>query len=146
MLEELSKRDLEWRVMAFKICKCKMLADDLVNDMYLRLHNREIATDYYVYRTMKGLYQDMFRKKEYKDTVSINDFHYLEHDQDETTEKRYELLEMLKSVSWFEREVLLQTSEKSLRKCEEDSGVSYQVYNYHKQKGLKKLRKKYGNE
>ena len=122
-----------------------MIADDLVNDMYIRLQNKEVATDYYVYRTMKGLYQDMFRKKEYKDTVSINEFHYLEHEENDNTEKRFELIEMLKSVSWFEREVLLQTSEKSLRECENETGVSYQVYHRYRQKGLKKLRKKYGN-
>ena len=56
----------------------------------------------------------------------------------------FKLLEIIQDVSFFEREVLLQTHEKSLRKCQEDTGVHYGVFNYHKNKALNKLKKKYG--
>ena len=38
MLKEISKLDSEWRKIALKICGNKYLADDLVNDMYLKMH------------------------------------------------------------------------------------------------------------
>jgi DNA-directed RNA polymerase specialized sigma24 family protein len=44
VLEELSKKDEYWRQIAFKICKDKYLADDLVNEMYLKLYNNEKAS------------------------------------------------------------------------------------------------------
>ena len=37
MLKELAKRDKDWRKMAFQICGNKMTADDLVQDMYLKI-------------------------------------------------------------------------------------------------------------
>mgnify|MGYP003661890430 CR=1 FL=1 len=37
ILEELSKKDKEWRKAAYVICKDKMLADDLVQEMYFKL-------------------------------------------------------------------------------------------------------------
>ena len=39
MVEQLSKKDAYWRKIAFNICKDKSTADDLVNDMYLKLYD-----------------------------------------------------------------------------------------------------------
>ena len=39
MLNEICKKDKYWRTIAFAICKDKDLADDLVQDMYVKLHN-----------------------------------------------------------------------------------------------------------
>lgn len=57
MLEQLAKKDSYWRKIALKICNNKMLADDLVNDMYLALNNcnKEI-NDFYVIVTIKNLF------------------------------------------------------------------------------------------
>ena len=147
MLEQLSKRDQEWRVMAYNICKCKTISDDLVNEMYLRVHksNRieipEVKIAGYVLRVLKSVFIDHVRKE--KKTVSLENVYNLTHEEDETTERRFELLDMISYLSFFQREVLLQTHEKSLRECQKDTGVYYRVLDYHKQKGLKKLRKKY---
>lgn len=143
MLTKLSLRDKEWREMAFKICHCKTIADDLVNDMYIRIMNKDNFNEAYIFKTLRGIYLDYL--KDNKNIVSLTDFHYLKEDVTDTTNERFELLEILKDVSFFEREVLLQTHEKSLRKCEEDTGVSYQVFHYQKNKALKKLQKKYGS-
>ena len=37
ILAELAKKDAQWRKMAFQICKDKDLADELVQEMYLKL-------------------------------------------------------------------------------------------------------------
>jgi len=142
MLETLSQRDQEWREMAFKICNCRTLSDDLVNDMYLIVMNKERFNEAYIYKTLKGLFLNHLKEK--GKTISLENIYYLEAEETDTTQKRFELLEILKDVTWFEREVLLQTHEKSLRKCEEDTGVHYGVFNYHKTKALKKLKDKYG--
>jgi len=144
MLEKLSQKDATWRNIAFKICGCKSKADDLVQDMYMRrLENdrgQDISTRY-IYQTLMSIF---LNEKKTNKLILVNDFYNLEQEEDQTTDKRFELLEILKDVSWFEREVLLQTSEKSLRECEKDTGVSYQVFHYTKTKALKKLREKHG--
>lgn len=142
MLDVLAKRDKEWREMAYRICNCHTLSDDLVNDMYLIVASKQRVNEAYIYRTLKGLYLDHLKID--NRNVSLNDFHYVKEDECDRTKNRYELLDILQDVSFFEREVLLQTHEKSLRKCEEDTGVHYGVFNYHKTKALKKLQKKYG--
>ena len=142
MLDVLAKRDKEWREMAYRISNCHTLSDDLVNDMYLIVASKQRVNEAYIYRTIKGLYLDHLKID--NRNVSLNDFHYVKEDKCDRTKNRYELLDILQDVSFFEREVLLQTHEKSLRKCEEDTGVHYGVFNYHKTKALKKLQKKYG--
>lgn len=142
MLDVLAKRDKEWREMAFKICNCHTLSDDLVNDMYLVMVNKNRFNESYIYRTLKGLYLDYLKRN--NKNISLNNLHFIHQDECDRTAKRFELLDILQDLSFFEREVLLQTHEKSLRKCEEDTGVHYGVFNYHKTKALKKLQKKYG--
>lgn len=57
MLEQLAKKDIYWRKIALKICNNKMLADDLVNDMYLALNNcKKDINDFYVIVTIKNLF------------------------------------------------------------------------------------------
>ena len=40
MLLELSKKDKKWRHIALKLCGNKDLADDIVQEMYLKLHDK----------------------------------------------------------------------------------------------------------
>ena len=63
MIDKLCKRDLEWRRLALKICGCPNKADDLVQEMYLKLMNekREPTTSY-VYNSMKWIFIDSIRK------------------------------------------------------------------------------------
>ena len=90
MLKELSKLDSEWRKIALKICNNKMLSDDLVNDMYLKMHKLNPKT----WNNELGL---------------------------------------------IDREILLHTHEKSLRKTANDLLMSYGKVNYKKKNALKKL-------
>jgi hypothetical protein len=92
---------------------------------------------------MKHIFIDSIRKV--NPEVSTDDFKRISNiDDNDKTQERFELLDMIKECSWFEREVLLLTHEKSLRKASEDTGVFYGVLNYHKQKALSKLKEKYG--
>jgi DNA-directed RNA polymerase specialized sigma24 family protein len=38
VIEQLAQKDSDWRLMAFKITKDKDLADDIVQEMYLKAH------------------------------------------------------------------------------------------------------------
>lgn len=68
MLERIAKRDKDWRRIALKVCKNKNDADDLVQDMYLKLHSisekypdKHIKDSYAMY-TLYSLFTDKCRK------------------------------------------------------------------------------------
>ena len=139
MLEILSKKDKQWRQFALYICRDKQLADDIVNDMYLKLYEKTNINDYYVFRTIKSIFIDYKRKE--VNTMSLDDVKQIAQLDNQTLEQRLMVNEALKELTFFEREILLHTHEKSLRKCEEQTGVHYTVFNYHKNKALPKLSK-----
>jgi DNA-directed RNA polymerase specialized sigma24 family protein len=72
MIEKLALKDSLWRTIAFKICKDKMLSDDLVQEMYLKLHDcQKEINDFYVIRTIRNLFLDTIKQK---NNVSIELF------------------------------------------------------------------------
>ena len=142
MLKELSKDHDTWIKYATKICGCSDYAQDLVNDMYLKIYERQPKriNKGYIYRTIKSIFIDHKRQqKEFIDQLPE-----LKDDEDNTLELRYECLEMLKDLSPIRKVVLLETHEYSLREASKLMNVNAFTLNYHKQKGLKKLRNKYG--
>jgi DNA-directed RNA polymerase specialized sigma24 family protein len=145
VLEELSKKDKIWRKMAFSICKCHTLADDLVHDMYLKLseYNKPV-NDYYVYYAIKHIYLSYIKNNK---EVPLNALYFTKDNSDiELLELRKEIDQALNKMTLFEREILLHTHEKSLRECELETGVAYGVFNYHKNKLLPKLKKIYNGK
>ena len=64
MLEELSKNHKGWLKIAYQICKDKDYANDLVQDMYLRLYNSEKQiNDSYIYFVLRSIFLDEKRKQ-----------------------------------------------------------------------------------
>ena len=62
MLEKLAKRNDDWRNLAYRICGDYDLAQDLVQDMYLKLEKSNFKSDWFVINTMRNLYVDKIRK------------------------------------------------------------------------------------
>ena len=121
MLEVLSKKDDYWRKIALKICKDKYLADDLVNDMYLKLYNNEKAnSDWYVIIVIRNLFLDSLKQKREIsiDEVTIKETHnHFEIDDNE--------LELIKGLKWWERELLELSYDHSLRELGEKLNINY---------------------
>lgn len=63
-LHELAKLDQYWRKVALSICGCPTLADDLVQDMYFKMIERNPPkwNKRYIYRTTYNLYIDELRR------------------------------------------------------------------------------------
>lgn len=121
MLEVLSKKDDYWRKIALKICKDKYLADDLVNDMYLKLYNNEKAnSDWYVIIVIRNLFLDSLKQRREIsiDEVTIKETHnHFEIDDNE--------LELIKGLKWWERELLELSYDHSLRELGEKLNINY---------------------
>lgn len=121
MLEELCKKDTQWRKIALKICKDKLLADDIVQEAYLKAYNlnKEI-NDFYFCMTIKSVYLDYLKQKK---TVSIENFYNF------TTPEVFELddnqLKVIKECYWVAKDLLLMSEDKSIRKIAKELNVNY---------------------
>lgn len=129
MLEELCKRDKEWRKMAFHICKSRDIADDIVQDMYIKFSNyNKQLNDYYIFFAIKSIFLDYLRKEKTK--VELNDnlcnFEEYNYDNDKIKELA---LEKVKELPYFERELLTVTQEISQRQLARETDISFIVIN-----------------
>ena len=140
MLEELAKRDKDWRKMAYHICKCHYQADDLVQDMYLYLANyNKIINDYYIYFAIKQIYIRKIQREKIKTVELIDNFNTFVDTYDfELDEIKEITLKKVKHLPFFERELLkVTTQEISQRELSRQTGINLLVI----QKTVKKTKK-----
>ena len=121
MLEELCKKDTQWRKIALKICKDELLADDLVQEAYLKAYNiNKQINDFYFILIIKNTFLDYLRQKK---TVSIENFYNF------TTPEKFELddnqLKVVKECYWVAKDLLLMSEDKSIRKIAQELNVNY---------------------
>ena len=142
MLEELCKRDKDWRRMAFHICKSKDIADDIVQDMYIKFSNyNKSLNEYYIFFALKSIFLDYLRKEKTKVELNENLCNFDEYDYD--NDKIKELaLEKVKQLPYFEKELLTVTQEISQRKLARETDISFIVIN----KTIKKTKKQLWEE
>lgn len=142
MLEKLALKDNKWRQIAFNICKNKDLANEITNIMYLRIYDYKVdeskLTDGYIGLTLYNIFLDKCKEK--KD-VSIESFYYL---PDETTNITYSdedlnLLKKANDLKWWERQLLVESYDKSLRQIEKEFNINYQFVRRHTQQAREKI-------
>lgn len=146
MLQELSKKDSKWRSYALYLTKDKSTADDLVQDMYLKLHNHnKQINDFFVIITIRNLFYDQQKRKKYE--FNYNDFSFIDRKEYtyEPTDNEKEILDYLKNnCNWWEYELLEMSTEHSLRQLQERYNINYG--SIHKTiKKIKEEVKKYYN-
>jgi RNA polymerase sigma factor (sigma-70 family) len=125
MLEQLASKDSYWRKIAFSICKDAYLADDLVNEMYLKLFDcKKQINDFYVIIVMRNIFLDLKRKSK---ELRIDDFYNLQTNNNsfEVDDTEKQVLEAYSKLSFSERELIILTSEMSLRDIEKEFNINY---------------------
>jgi len=75
ILNSVSKKDAKWREIALNICKDKQQADDLVQEMYLRLYNYKVEKWNYsfIILILWNLFKDS-KKSKYKTTEYLENY------------------------------------------------------------------------
>jgi DNA-directed RNA polymerase specialized sigma24 family protein len=139
MLEELAKRDQDWRKMAFHICKCHDTADDIVQDMYLKFANYDKkVNDFYIYFAIKSIWLDRLKDKKTKTVELIDNFNIFADTYDFDLDEIKEItLKKVKHLPFFERELLkVTTQEMSQRELSRQTGINLLVI----QKTVKKTK------
>ncbi len=142
MLEELCKHDVFFRSVALNICKDKELADDLVQEMYLIIHdcNSEIKSPkYYAIQIIKNLFLKECKRNK---AISIEDLSVdfkddLEYFSPDDTEQ--EIIEKAKKLKYPKKDLLIESYDKSLRQIQKDFKICYMSTNRELEKARKEV-------
>lgn len=126
MLDELCKKDKYWRRIALLICKDKFQADDIVQEMYLKLVNvQKEINDFYVIITMKNIFLGNIKKESVLTSIDLYDFQYKDN-AFEYDDREKEIVDQLK---WHEKELIELSYDKSLREIQKEYNINYQFIN-----------------
>jgi len=123
ILEELAKKDAQWRKMAFQICKDKDLADELVQDMYLKLYqNTNLIKEGYIYTVLRNLFYDYTKSQ--KDIII--DFSNIEIEDTEYIEP-VDYFQLMKGLTWYERTMFELSTLVGQRELSRQTGIHLQT-------------------
>ena len=124
MLEELAKKDAQWRKMAFQICKDKDLADELVQEMYLKLYqNTNLIKDGYIYTVLRNLFYDY--AKQQKDIII--DFSNIEILDDGDYIEPIDYKALIKGLTCYERTMFELSTLVGQRELSRQTGIHIQT-------------------
>jgi RNA polymerase sigma factor (sigma-70 family) len=134
-LKTLSKNDELWRKFARKISGDKNTADDLVQEMYLKLCKVEKTLEsFYVYMTMRSIFHDMKRKnsdrKRTKKELLVDQEGFFDYYTDpvevfEADDRQNRILEEFEKLPFHQKELILESYDKSLRGIEKEFNINY---------------------
>jgi DNA-directed RNA polymerase specialized sigma24 family protein len=124
ILAELAKKDAQWRKMAFQICKDKDLADELVQEMYLKLYqNTNLIKDGYIYTVLRNLFYDY--TKQQKDLII--DFSNIEILDDGDYIEPIDYKALIKGLTWYERTMFELSTLVCQRELSRQTGIHIQT-------------------
>ena len=125
MIEELSKKDALWRKVALNICKDKQLADDLVQDMYLKLYDcKKQINDFYVVIVLRNLFLDTIKQKNKRKQADIDSFYDLEASVS-TFEMDDEETKIVNEMYWLAKGYFELSYDMSLREMAKELNTNY---------------------
>mgnify|MGYP003626648488 CR=1 FL=1 len=135
-INELALHDKKWRSIALRITTNKSSADDLVQEMYMKLMelDKEV-NDYYVTLTLKSLFIDSIRKNKTQGLLDGEKIRDTSSDFEPDDEEQ-ELLEKIKELPYHQQEFLEESYDRSLREIEEIYKINYGYINREIHKAL----------
>jgi len=129
MIATLSKNHSEWLKIAFHICKDLYIANDLVQDMYLRIHKyppKKEINNFYIYVIIKHCFYDHCKNE--KQYTQLNE-RTLEQSEDVTNEAYFSFLDRLDDeldkLHWYKKRLILNRQEESPRVIQKKTGINY---------------------
>lgn len=129
-LIEIAEHDSKWRNIALRITNNKAHADDIVQEMYIKLVDKEEeVSDYYITLTLKSIFIDNYRKKINKVNYvgAMEQYNDLE-DSDityEPTDEEQELLNRINKLPYIQKELLEEAYDRSLREIGDTYNINY---------------------
>ena len=139
MLQEICKQDKYWRRLALKICGNKILADDIVQEMYLRIHKakpKEVNKSY-IYYCLNSIYIDLIKKE--KKTSSLDNIILSVNERKEVDDYEKKILDNFDKLPWHQKELIQESYTKSNREIQKEFGINYMVAYKATKQGIKTI-------
>ena len=124
-ITEIAANDKQWREIAYNISRDKDLADDMVQDMYIKLmDSTKEVNKYYVTLTLRSIFIDGIRKNK---SVRLNeDLPIADNSHEfEPTDEELSLLNKIEQLPYHQQEFIAESFDKSLREIEAEFGINY---------------------
>ena len=135
-INELAEHDTKWRAIALKITGNKMTADDLVQDMYLKLSDVDKdINDFYVTMTLKSIFIDSIRKNRTQGLVNAQEIEDISVSFEPTDEEQA-ILDKIGSLPYHQQEFIAESYDRSLRQIESEYDINYGFIYRELHKGL----------
>ena len=125
ILNELAKKDALWRKMALQICKDKDIADELVQEMYIKVSTKtKPLSDGYIFVTLRSLFYDHLKNKE----ILVDDFSRFQIIVEEYSEELdIDYIKLTKNLTWYERTMFELSTLVGQRELERQTGIPLQT-------------------
>ena len=127
MLDKLALDHDKWVRMAQSICGNRDKANDLTQDMYVKLHNStQEINEWYVYRTIKSIFIDEIRANKNQTFVEIDNLAVIDETSDNYQNNfKYELVKKeFDSLKWHEQTIIKYSYNDGLRECASKMKIS----------------------
>ncbi len=131
MLEELCKKDDYWRKVAYRICKDRMIADDLVQEMYIKVYSLDkakVLNEWYITIIIRNIYIDNYNEdknlkplNEFDEPINVDFFEF-----NHKTKKQVKEEQVVNNLTWWQKEVITMTHDKSFHEIQRETNLNYQ--------------------
>lgn len=123
MIDKLAQSHEEWIRYAVNVCGNRDDANDLVQEMYLKLHdcNKEINKSY-VYCVIKNIFLDQYRKNKVKEKAVFYQEEYTEQNEEIDFTAAYE--ESLKELKSYKQLIVNFSTKDGVNNFARQSGIS----------------------
>ena len=123
MIEELYKNQDNWINYATKICGNSYDASDLVQEMYIKLHDCQKEINHsYVYCVIKNIFLDQYRKNKVKEKTVYYQEEYTEQNEEIDFTAAYE--ESLKELKTYKQLIVNFSTKEGVNNFARQSGIS----------------------
>jgi|SRR6056297_1320751 len=140
-LELISKKDHIWRAYALKLTGDKNTADDLVQDMYLKIHNMKGGlNDSYIFTALRFMFYDKVKRKDilfFPEDWFFNEVKVLEKFEIDDIQKC--IIDRFEKLPFHQKQLILESQNKSLRQIQKEFNINYAFVHRELKKARNKL-------
>ena len=123
IIEELYKNHNNWIGYALKICGNRDDANDLVQEMYLKMHDsQKEVNNSYIYCVIKNIFLDQYRKNKVKEKTVYYQEEYTEQNEEIDFTAAYE--ESLKELKTYKQLIVNFSTKEGVNNFARQSGIS----------------------
>lgn len=125
MSDKIADNYEHWKNEAFKLCGNEDLAGDIIQDVWIKLHGKNVVKDGYVFKAIKSVFIDYCRKK--REDINIDEINIASRYKPfEPDDYEIGVLNRYNNLDWVTQSLIEESYYLSLRQIE----AKYPMINY----------------